>query len=94
MSNLASPGPSSVIRLGEKLLADNLVTPDQLELALAEQERTGKMLGEVLSSLGFVAEDVLRDLVATALGWVPVEMSKIVADPAALKLINKPLALR
>jgi type II secretory ATPase GspE/PulE/Tfp pilus assembly ATPase PilB-like protein len=94
MSNLASLGPSSVIRLGEKLLADNLVTPDQLELALAEQERTGKMLGEVLSSLGFVAEDVLRDLVATALGWVPVEMSKIVADPAALKLINKPLALR
>ena len=96
MNNLENISTSipSVIRLGDKLLVENLITQDQLDLALAEQQRTGKMLGEVLSNLGLVAEDVLRDVVATALGRAPVDMSKVVADSKALRLINKTLALR
>jgi general secretion pathway protein E/type IV pilus assembly protein PilB len=82
------------MRLSDRLLAAGLVTPDQLSIALEEQKATGKMLGEVLSGLGFVEEDVVREFVASALGRVSVNMKQIVADPAALNLVPKALALR
>lgn len=48
-------------RLGEILLADGLVSAEQLERALAEQRGSGKLLGQVLLDLGFVSQ---ADMVA------------------------------
>ena len=36
------------IRLGDMLVQQNLVTGEQLKLALAEQKRSGRKLGRVL----------------------------------------------
>lgn len=45
--------------LGELLVDRGLLSGRQLELALVEQRRTGRRLGEVLVGFGFVSEQAL-----------------------------------
>jgi Type II secretion system (T2SS), protein E, N-terminal domain len=45
--------------LGEMLVASNLIDEVQMEIALAEQQRTGKKFGSTLVDLKFVDENVL-----------------------------------
>lgn len=45
--------------LGELLLQARRITPQQLELALIEQQRTGEKLGEVLVRLGLITRSEL-----------------------------------
>jgi len=47
-------------RLGERLIEYGLITPDQLEIALLEQKVSGDQLGEILISLGFATDEVIR----------------------------------
>ncbi|MBI4576525.1 MAG: Flp pilus assembly complex ATPase component TadA [Planctomycetes bacterium] len=50
-------------RLGERILEARLITPQQLEMALAEQQRTRERLGTTLVRLGFVsAQDLAKAL--------------------------------
>jgi type IV pilus assembly protein PilB len=58
------PDSSSKMRLGERLIEAGLLTQTQLDLALREQKRTGKYLGEVLADLGFVQQEVITDFLA------------------------------
>lgn len=44
------------IRLGDLLVASNVVTESQLAEALAKQKETGRRLGETLVALGYVTE--------------------------------------
>src|SRR5712691_7675745 len=46
-------------RFGDLLVSDRLVTQEQLDLALAEQKRTGDKLSEILVRLGLITEDRL-----------------------------------
>lgn len=82
------------VRLGDLLLEQRLITQDQLRIALLEQKTMGKPLGEAILALGFVTEDALRGALALNLGEVAISLKGIVADPAALQLIPKPLAKR
>ncbi len=43
-------------RLGDRLLDDGLITGEQLQVALAEQKKTGELLGSILFSLGFISQ--------------------------------------
>jgi hypothetical protein len=54
--------------LGELLVERGLLSPVQLELALAEQRRTGLRLGEVLVSLGYVSEAALARMLLEQVG--------------------------
>jgi hypothetical protein len=54
--------------LGEVLLAKGLVTRQQLDLALAEQERTGRLLGAILVDHGFVSGPTLAVALAEQYG--------------------------
>jgi len=47
-------------RLGERLVAEGLITPEQLEEALRIQTQTGELLGEVLIKLGALREEDLN----------------------------------
>lgn len=80
--------------LGELLVSKGLITRDQLRIALLEQRRTGNQLGKILRSLGFVSEAVLREALSENLGQASVDLSKVVADSAAIALIPKETALR
>ncbi len=46
-------------RLGEILVAANVITHRQLEHALYEQRRWGGQVGKILIDEGFVTEDIL-----------------------------------
>lgn len=47
-------------RLGSYLIEASLITQDQLEIALNEQKKSTKLLGEVLSSRGFVKQETIE----------------------------------
>lgn len=49
-------------KLGEILIAQGLVTDEQLLFALQEHKRTGLNLGSVLIKLGFISEDDLSSV--------------------------------
>jgi hypothetical protein len=54
--------------LGELLVHKGLVTADELELALTEQEETGRLLGAILVDRGFVSGPALAVALAEQYG--------------------------
>ena len=69
-------------RIGERLLAQNALAPEELELALAEQRRAHRPLGEILVALGFVDEEAVARLRAEDLGLAFVGARDLAPDPA------------
>jgi len=50
-------------RIGERLIDAGVITKEQLETALAEQKKTGELIGAILFSLGFISQkDLFRVL--------------------------------
>jgi hypothetical protein len=70
--------------LGELLVDRGLLSARQLELALAEQRRTGRRLGEVLVGLGFVSEQALAAMLLEQVGLSAqvAEVDEPVPEPA------------
>jgi len=56
------------VRLGDALVERGLLDPQQLEVALSEQKRAHRPLGEILMSLGFVHPEHIANLIAESLG--------------------------
>jgi len=81
-------------RLGDQLLEEGLITPDQLRIALTEQKRTKEPLGKLFASLGFVTDAVIRDALGEASGQKTIDLAKMLVDEVAIKMIPKVLALR
>jgi hypothetical protein len=50
--------------LGELLVKAKIITPEELDLALREQNRTGKKLGEILARRGLLLENELETVLA------------------------------
>jgi len=81
---MASPGPGPSpaaarpqrLRLGEILVAQKLVSQEQLRLALEEQKRTGRRLGRVLVDLGLSTEDKIAQALARQLGLRYVDLKQ------------------
>jgi len=82
------------LRMGETLIAQGLITVDQLRIGLKEQKTTGLPIGRQLVALGFMTEAVLRDQLANALGSQSIDLSQVVADPEALRLVPEEFARR
>jgi type IV pilus assembly protein PilB len=53
---MSAQGRTHRRRIGEILVNEGLITPDQLEDALKVQKKTGELLGSVLMDMGLVAE--------------------------------------
>jgi hypothetical protein len=71
---------STWLPLGELLVERRLLSQRQLELALQEHARTGRRLGEVLVSFGFVSEQALA---STLLEQVGLMDSRVEPEPEA-----------
>ncbi len=82
------------IRLGDQLLKNGLITQDQIEIAITEQRKTDLPLGQLFVDLGFVTEAIVRDMLSEAQGHESIDLSKVVPDPDAIKLVPKNIALR
>ena len=81
-------------QLGSLLIARGLLTPEQLDAALEEQERTHRSLGRILIDLGQVSEAGLVSTLASQLGLEYVDIADYAVDPAATTLISDALARR
>jgi MSHA biogenesis protein MshE len=64
------------IRLGEILIQQNLLLPEQLEQALVEQKRTGRKLGRVFIDSGFVTEKQISEALARQLNIPFIDLSQ------------------
>ena len=80
------------MRLGERLVNEGYITPDQLSIALTEHKRNGHKLGEILVSLGFVKVEVVREAVGSFVGYASMSLKEVVPDPISLSLISETFA--
>jgi len=80
--------------LGQILISQGILTEDQLRIALLEQLKTNQPVGRLLVQLGFVSEATLRDALSEKLGLQSVDLSQIIVDSGALKVIQREFAKR
>ena len=90
----AAPATGSKRPLGERLLAAGVITRPQLDLALREGRRQGKMLGESLITLGFVTAETLTNSLADEANSEVIDVATAVVDDAVLALMPHELAKR
>ncbi len=75
-------------RLGEILIDEGVITEDQLNIALTEQKKIHEPLGKLLVNLGFATEAIMRSALGEVLEQDIVDLSRVVPDPDAIKMIN------
>jgi type II secretory ATPase GspE/PulE/Tfp pilus assembly ATPase PilB-like protein len=86
--------PAAKRHIGQILIAQGILTEDQLRIALLEQLKTNQPVGKLLVNLGFVSEATLRDALSEKLGLQSVDLTQIVVDSVALKLVPRDFARR
>jgi type II secretory ATPase GspE/PulE/Tfp pilus assembly ATPase PilB-like protein len=90
----AAADPRKKMRLGELLLQQGLITPDQLRIALTEQKNQKMPIGRLLVRLGFVTEAVIRDTMARTIGQESIDLEQVVVDAEALRHVPQEFARR
>jgi type II secretory ATPase GspE/PulE/Tfp pilus assembly ATPase PilB-like protein len=71
---------------------EGVITEDQLNIALTEQKKAHVPLGKLLVNLGFATEAIMRSALGEALEQASVDLSRVVPDPDAIKMINSDTA--
>ncbi len=75
------------VKLGELLLKENMVTPQQLQEALTHQKRNGGKLGKAFVSLGYVRDEEITSLLSRQYGVPSINLDHFEVDPAIIKII-------
>ena len=86
--------PQAKRHIGQILISQGILTEDQLRIALLEQLKTHQPVGKLLVNLGFVSEATLRDALSEKLGLQSVDLTQIVVDSMALKLVPREFSKR
>jgi len=89
-----TPAAAPPMRLGDRLQHMGLVSADQIQIALLEQKKTGKQLGDALIALGFVTEEAMREALGQTLGQQTIQLQTVLADSQALERLPKAMATR
>ena len=79
-------------RLGDLLIDENVIAPQDLADAIAEQRKTGELLGATLVRMGLVSESQLMKTLQLQLGLPLIDVGESVADEQALALVKEDLA--
>jgi len=74
-------------KIGEILVAYQIIDEEQLKHALKVQTQSGERLGSVLHDLGYVKMDSLLEFLGKQLGVPPLNLYRHVIDPAVLNLL-------
>ena len=74
-------------QLGQILIEQGFITPEQLETALEEHRRTPKSLGRTLIDLGMIKEGDLVRALAEQVGLEFVDLTEYPVDPTATTLL-------
>jgi type IV pilus assembly protein PilB len=75
------------VRIGELLLKEKLLTPDQLQSALQHQKAHGGKLGFNLVKLGFVRDEEITSLLSRQYGVPSINIGQFEIEPAVIKLV-------
>src|SRR5258708_6064706 len=79
-------GQPQTRRLGHLLVAERLITEDQLKQALAEQKGRTEKLGSILARLGFITEEQLIGFLSRQYGIPSITLTNIDVDTETLRL--------
>src|SRR5438270_8658796 len=75
------------VRIGELLLKEKRITPDQLQQALTHQKANGGKLGFNLVKMGFVKDEEITALLSKQYGVPSINLTQFEIDPGVIKLI-------
>jgi type IV pilus assembly protein PilB len=75
------------VRIGELLLKEKRITPEQLQEALNSQKANGNKLGFNLVKLGFVSDEEITALLSRQYGVPSIILENFEIDQAVIKLI-------
>lgn len=81
-------------KLGEILVRENLVTPQQLREALDYQRTSGGRLGTNLVKLGIISDDVITAVLSRQYGVPSINLDLFQIDHDVIKLISQEVALK
>jgi type IV pilus assembly protein PilB len=79
-------------RLGDRLVAEKLISTDQLQKALAEQKGSAEKLGSILVRLNFITEDSLVSFLSKQYAIPAITVAQVDPDPDVLKLVPEQIA--
>jgi type IV pilus assembly protein PilB len=75
------------VRLGELLLKENMVSPQQLQDALNHAKLSGGKIGKAFVSLGFVKDEEITSLLSRQYGVPSINLEHFEVDPTIIKII-------
>src|SRR5688572_1884680 len=75
------------VRIGELLLKEKRITPEQLQEALNYQRTNGGKLGLNLIKLGYVKDEEITSLLSKQYGVPSIALAQFEIDPAVAKLV-------
>src|SRR5207248_11339702 len=75
------------VRIGELLLKEKLITPEQLQQALTQQKANGGKLGLNHVKMGFVKDDQITALLSKQYGVPSINHAQLKLDPTIIKLV-------
>src|SRR5713226_2249789 len=75
------------VRIGELLLKEKLITPEQLQQALNQQKSNGGKLGYNLVKMGFVKDEQITGLLSKQYGVPSINLAQFKIDPTIVKLV-------
>ena len=95
----AAPQPAKAaapkkMRLGDALIHEGLINPEQLQQALALQKKSGKRLGAVLVEMHLVTEQDIVQILSKQLRIPFIDLSNYLIDPVIAKLVPEHIAKR
>jgi len=74
-------------QIGDLLVKENLITQDQLDLALKHQRQHGGRLGSILLNLGLVQDDDITSVLSRQYGVPSINLAYFEIDATVIKLI-------
>ncbi len=93
MSNVALGQPVNR-RLGDLLVTEGLLAPEDLRRALSEQKVSSEKLGSILVRLNLLTEEQLIGFLSRQYGIPSITLSQLDIDPDVLRLVPSQLAKR
>ncbi len=81
-------------KIGDILIAKDLISASQLKQALDEQKKTGRKVGQILIERGMVTEEQLVDAISENLDIPRMSLESMVIDPNVIALVPVEIARR
>ena len=83
------PAPRGPVKLGQRLVGENLVSPEDLAKALELQAKRGMKLGETLLEMGVATEEDLLPHIEAQLGVPALRLREGLVDPQVVRTLDR-----